>query len=121
MAVRDAARSLMRWNRDRKVRAGRLLNRPAKHLPATRHSQDFRHVFWSGREYHFTPKQAKCVSLLWAAWENGTPELGGDYMAVEAEADARLIDLFKDHGAWGEMIVPGHTKGSLRLCEPEHP
>lgn len=51
-----------------------------------KHSPDFRSVNWFGTEYHFTATQAACVSVLWDAWTNGTPEIGGDTLLVPIQA-----------------------------------
>jgi hypothetical protein len=90
-----------------------------------RHTGDFRSVHWYGRKYSFTRTQAECVRFLWAAWKNGTPEVGQHYLLQEAKSDqSRLQDVFKRkgkrHPAWGTMIVPSRTnKGTCRLQEPE--
>ncbi len=87
-----------------------------------RHSIDFRSVDWFGTLYHFTPAQAVVVKVLWEAWENGTPDVGGETLTDAAGSDkGRLVDLFKSEGkphkAWGAIIVSGETKGSYRLQE----
>jgi len=89
-------------------------------LPPARHSKDFRSVHWFGTDYGFTPTQAACVKVLWAAWENGTPDLGQDTILEHPEVEAeskRLFDVFRDHPAWGTMIVKGQTAGAYRLAE----
>ena len=85
-----------------------------------RHSIDFRSVHWFGTDYNFTPNQAAAVKILWKAWENETPDVGGDTLAVEVESDSRRArDIFKGHHAFGNMIRQGQTKGSYRLVEPD--
>ena len=87
---------------------------------AASHSPDFRSVDWFGAEYSFTPNQATAVKILWDNWENKTPEVGGDLLAVEADSDSkRPRDIFKHNPAFGTMIQPGKTKGSFRLVEPD--
>jgi hypothetical protein len=87
-----------------------------------RHSADYRSVDWFGIHYDFTALQAPCIECLWEAWENGTPDLGQEFIMAQAGAESRrLVDLFKGHGAWGTMIVPGATKGAYRLQEPRLP
>jgi hypothetical protein len=88
------------------------------------HSPDYRSVNWFGREFTFTPTQAACVKVLWEAWQNKTPDVGGQTVleAVDAHSD-RLDHVFRSGGriqhlAWGEMIVAGDTKGSYRLAPP---
>jgi len=86
-------------------------------MAEARHSWDFRWVRWFGKDYSFTSTRAAVVKLLWEAWENGTPDVGGDALldAVGSEAH-RLRDVFRGHSAWGEMIVKGATKGAFRLA-----
>lgn len=86
----------------------------------TRHSVDFRSVHWLGTDYNFTPPQAAAVELLWKAWENKTPDIGGDTLAEKIGSEAkRPRDIFKGHPALGSMIKKGNTKGSYRLIEPK--
>lgn len=114
--------------------------RPAADIPPAqkeaaddeaRHAPDFRSVFWFGKTYTFTPKQAACVKLLWEAWENKTPDVGQTTILAGAEdaldarglgeqltRGARFVDVFKQSGAWQKMIVPGQKKGTVRLQEP---
>ncbi len=84
-----------------------------------RHGPDFRSCHWFGTDYTFTAMQAACVKVLWEAWNNGTPEVGQQTILETANLEsARLKDLFKDHAAWGTMIVEGSTNGAFRLAEP---
>lgn len=91
-----------------------------------RHSPDFRSVFWFGERYSFTGNQAKCVRILWEAWENETPDVSGAFILEELDiqdSSGRLDQVFRNpggkgyHPAWGTMIVPGQTKGTYRLKE----
>ncbi len=87
-----------------------------------RHSQDFRSVHWFGTDYSFTALQAAIVRELWAAWEQGTPDLSDARLLTRANsAGDRLSDLFKSQPAWGSMIVSGSTKGTRRLRGPSTP
>ena len=90
----------------------------------TKHGEDFRSVIWNGTPYEFTALQAACVKILWEHWAKGTSSVGGQYVlenAVIADANvvtsARMSDVFRDHPAWGTMIIPGATRGSYRLSE----
>jgi len=86
--------------------------------PAT-HGPDFRSVNWYGRPYAFTATQAACVGMLWEAWRQGTPDVGDATLLESAGSHAdRLPMVFRDHDAWGTMIVNGSTKGTHRLAEP---
>ncbi len=94
---------------------------PKGDAPDARHSADFRSVQWFGTEYDFTATQAAIVKLLWEAWENDTPGVGSDSLLVAVDSKtSRLVDIFRDHPAWGAMIVNGATKGSKRLTPPRH-
>lgn len=108
-----------------------------------RYSPGFGSVRWfhadsppEGTFYSFTGPQAKIVETLWAAWENGTPEVRQEYLLDAAGCQsARIAYLFRQHGAsgkkpgkedrtseyhpaWGKLIVPGTQKGTYRLAEP---
>lgn len=80
------------------------------------HSPDFRSVTWDGVKYTFTPNQAAVVKQLWMAWTSGNLEIGDDHLMETASIEARrLIDTFRDHPAWGRMIVTGSRRGTRRL------
>ena len=67
--------------------------------------------------------QAPVVSMLYDSLQRGVPEVGDETLlsAVDPEAPpARLSVLFREHPAWGGMIVPGRTKGTHRLEEREN-
>lgn len=90
----------------------------SKSQPA-RHGPDFRSVHWYGTDYSFTVMQAAVVAVLWESWKNGTPDVGNaKLLSLAGGSGDRLRDVFKDHPAWGTIIVDGKTKGSTRLCEP---
>ena len=72
-----------------------------------RHSPDFASVYWFGNSFTFTTNQAACVRVLWEAWENKTPVLGGHAIIDAAgvdRSDERLDLVFRDNPAWGTMI-----------------
>lgn len=82
---------------------------------AVKHSPDFRSVVWFGEPYTFTPTQAAIVEKLWEAWEDDCPGVGQVALLEAVGSDSnRLRDVFKDHPAWGTMIVSG-AKGMYRL------
>jgi hypothetical protein len=86
------------------------------------HSIDFRSMRWSGTVYSFTANQAPVVRLLYEHWQGGTPDVGDETLlfSVDPEAPpARLSTLFRNHPAWGTMIVAGGSKGTHRLSTPE--
>ena len=110
------------------LKAGDTPRRPettaesVKPTPDVGHSIDFRSVRWFGTLYSFTLNQAPVVRLLYEHWQAGTPDIGYEtlLLAVDSEAPpARLSILFRDHPAWGTMIVEGRGKGTRRLSKPE--
>jgi hypothetical protein len=85
------------------------------------HSNDYRSVSWYDTHYSFTGNQAACIKMLWAAWEQNTPDVGGDTLLEGADVSMnaqRLDRVFRGHPAWGVMIASGGTKGSYRLQHP---
>jgi len=100
----------------------RAQRKTTEHKSPARHSDDFRSIVWFGTSYTFTRSQAKCVELLWQAWEAGTPDMDGLTIVTDADvSQARLIDVFKSkgrmHPAWASMIV-SQAKGAYRLAKP---
>ena len=84
-----------------------------------RHSRDFASVNWYGTYYTFTAAQARVVAALWEAWQNGTPDVRQETLLDEAGSESRkLANLFRDHPAWGVLIVPGAARGLYRLVSP---
>lgn len=82
------------------------------------HSPDFRSVNWYGTPHEFTGQQAACVKVLWQAWKNGTPAVGDATVLETAGSDSERLPLvFRNHEAWGTMIVEGQTKGTHRLAD----
>lgn len=85
-------------------------------LDPCRHGPDFACVLWWGRSYSFTGTQAAVVRQLWEAWQNGTPDVRQETLLAGAESETRRLgDTFKDHPAWGTLIVGGGAKGCFRL------
>lgn len=83
-----------------------------------RHGPGFASVLWDGASYAFSPTQARVVAQLWEAWENGTPDVRQELLLSEAGSESdRLVDLFRDHEAWGKFIVSGEAKGTFRLAD----
>ena len=83
------------------------------------HSPDYRSVRWNGKNYFFTSYKAACVKILWENWEKGTPDVGDTTVLETAGCESsRVLDVFKNHPNWTEMIVQGETKGTHRLSEP---
>ena len=86
------------------------------------HSLDFRSVRWNDNKFSFTKQQSTIVKLLWNEWLNGTPDVGAEALLEAADAkNSRLIDGFRDHPAWGTMIVDGQTRDTKRIAgDPPH-
>lgn len=83
------------------------------------YSPGFRSVHWFGTDYSFTGQQGAVVQILLEAWEKGTPDVGDATLLEKAGSESkRLKDVFKNHPAWGTMIVQGETKGTHQLAEP---
>lgn len=81
-----------------------------------RHSEDYSSVWFRGTKFVFTPKQRHVIQLLYEAHQNGTDELGDDYILAEIDCEGkRLRDLFKKSNAWGSLIVRGARNGTRRL------
>ena len=97
---------------------------------AFRHSPDFHSVRWEGQEFTFTPRQSLVVQLLYEAHSKGVPEVGQnrileDVGSLEKPTRGRLLkpptrlrDLFRNHPAWGSLIVQGAKRGNYRLSLP---
>jgi hypothetical protein len=73
--------------------------------------------------YTFTPTQAACVKVLLEHYKNGVPEVGESTILTNEWVDSsqtRLASVFDNgkHAAWGTMIKPGSTKGTVRLAKP---
>ncbi|MEQ8788868.1 MAG: hypothetical protein RIC55_21330 [Pirellulaceae bacterium] len=82
------------------------------------HSIDFHSMVWRGRVYEFTAAQAACVAVLFHAWKSGAPIVGGQTILVEAGLESKRLDqVFRNHPAWGEMIVHATRRGNYRLSE----
>ena len=87
----------------------------------TSHSPDFSQVCWFGRDYRFTPTQARVVEQLWLAWETGSPEVGQQCLLEGAGSQSnQLADLFRDHPAIGASgCISRIRRGVYALVEPD--
>ena len=80
------------------------------------HSPDYRSVTLRGRPYFLTPLQAQVVQILHENFLNGTPDIGQHALLEMIESkQKRLRDVFETSDAWGELVVPGKTKGTSRI------
>jgi hypothetical protein len=79
-------------------------------------SPDYRSVRWGDRLFEFSPTQAACVEVLMSCFERGTPSVGDEHILDSAgAASRRLAYVFRDHEAWGTLIIEGETKGTHRI------
>jgi hypothetical protein len=98
----------------------RLMVRVVEELAPCRHAPDFASVVWHGKHYSFTAAQAAVVRILWRAWRHGTPEVRQETLSEAINSDrSRMANVFRDHPAWGALIIPGAARGTFRLHEPE--
>lgn len=80
-------------------------------------SADFRTLFWYGKKYHFSPKQAAMMELLWEARAEGVCDVRQEALLRAADSDSLQVrDLLKRSSAWGTVIVRGETLGTYRLA-----
>lgn len=84
------------------------------------HGPDFRNVTWYGTRYIFSPKQAACIRIFWEAWMEGNPWVADGTILQKAGVGdrQRLRDVFRNHNAWGSMIVQGPQQDLHGLQEP---
>jgi hypothetical protein len=97
-----------------------ILTSPPTHEESADHSaEDFRTILWHGQVYGFNPAQAKVVAALWAARENGRPDVADDSLVrVSGTGDDRLEDVFNGSPAWGTLILEGAARGTHRIAPP---
>ena len=88
----------------------------SKHPKNFKYSPDFHSVYHKEQLHSFTSSQAACVKLMFECWKNTTPEIGQEYILTSIDSNSnRLRDIFKNHPAWNNLIVPGKSKGNFRL------
>jgi len=98
------------------------------------HSPDFRSIYFTNNDISFSSKQAEIFQCLYENYENGTPDVGQDYLLdlICSDSDAeksfkykkntRIRDYFRDDEVkhlWGTLILKGKRRGTLRLCGPK--
>jgi len=90
-------------------------------------SQDYRSAVHNSVTHSFTTNQARCVEYLYKQWKNGTPEVAISTVLEQIDCTGNRLDqVFRNtrgdkkgtHAAWRTLIVPGETKGSVRLNIP---
>jgi hypothetical protein len=68
-------------------------------------SDDYRHIFFNGHEYHFGDVQAKIMQILHDAHRSRNPWVHGKTLMYESGSNAlRLRDLFKNKPNWKKLI-----------------
>jgi hypothetical protein len=78
-------------------------------------------VLWGTKEFTFLAgPQADCVRIMFTAWKSGLRWIDQKEIIAQAEAyGERLSDKYKNHPAWGTMIVRHpETAGLYGLANP---
>lgn len=79
------------------------------------HSPDFASVVWNNQYFELTRKQRIVIQLLWEAMEDGMHVVSGGKLQEAAEC-SKMSSIFRDHPAWGRLIVPGERHDTYRLA-----
>jgi hypothetical protein len=81
------------------------------------HSEDYATIKYRGKVYFFTRRQAHVVKQLHEAYKAGTPGLSHRTILASLESEtSRLVDTFKNHSAWRNLIIPVKgRRGIIRL------
>lgn len=75
-------------------------------------NRDFSSCRWGTETFSFTKKQRPVVAALWAARSEDIVVLSTEYLLEISESEGtRLRDVFKNHPAWGTMIVRAEMEG----------
>lgn len=98
-------------------------NGPLRHSPklGISHTANFRVVRWGRETFTFSHKQSLVVESLAAAIANGFDFVDQFTLLEHADSDGvRLLDLFRNHPAWGRFIVRalGSGPGAFTLAKP---
>jgi len=77
---------------------------------------DYRCINCQGQIYTFTSRQSQIIEILFASYQNGTPDVGQDYLLETLNIDStRLRDVFRSSDAWGTLVIKGTKRGTYRL------
>jgi hypothetical protein len=80
------------------------------------HGKDFAWVRCPRGEFEFTPAQRHVIGALVEDLRAGGLGVGQAYLiGVSGSQSERLRDLFRNHPAWGTLIVHGNTRDTFRL------
>jgi hypothetical protein len=81
------------------------------------HGIDFVWVRCELGEFNFSKNQRDVVKALWLDWERGGSGISAAHLLEHAEAvSAKLSDVFKNHPAFGVLIIRGDRKDVYRLA-----
>jgi len=89
-----------------------------------KHSVDYRSIWFQGKQYSLTTRQAQVVEMLHELYKNGTPETSLAHILDRlGTPNSRLRDTFKNTPLWGKgkLIVAGGRRGTVRLNLPDEP
>lgn len=76
------------------------------------HGRNFETVIWKGEFYALRPMQRPIIKLLWEARQTPHKFVSGvDLLEAAGTDQAKVSDLFKEHPAWMNLIVPGSKRG----------
>jgi hypothetical protein len=135
-AIETLAESLNTFRRrwEAQPQAGRLAGLGP--MPeGCRAGHGFRSTTWriGGIEvrHSWTRHQAEVIRQLWAAYQNGTPEVDEGSLLLEVGSEWLRVDrifklthpegrriIFGVHPGFGTMVVAGSRHGTFRLVEP---
>ena len=83
------------------------------------HSPDYRCIRRHGSVLTLSSREAEIVQMLHELYENGTPDIGQEYIINEIcgpESNVkRLRDLFSDKRVWKALVTKGKRSGTFRL------
>lgn len=75
-------------------------------------------LLWFGTRYEFTDQQGPGVKLLFAAWKDGTRDVGGSALLEAMDSrGGRVRDALKSSAAFQDGVIQLRD-GKCRLLEP---
>lgn len=74
-----------------------------------------------GSAYYFSPLQAACLRIIWAAHKAGHPEIHHSEVLRQSQSfQVQLSHIFRAkrgfHEAWGTVIVKARIRGCYRIA-----
>lgn len=71
-----------------------------------RHSDDYRTVWWRGKEFHLAPLQAEVARILHQVFRTGTPGLTWEAISPRLSGNAsRMSDIFKRSDPRSQLVI----------------